>query len=121
MRQSKPADTLRTYQVQVSASLASRIEALCERYPHKRRTELLVDLLNLGLDQVQHLWPHAVAGDAQLEPEAGQVVYLPTGPFDEFHGLAPKHHDTWLASSAQAPDDGASAPPVAPSGLPFNP
>ena len=104
-----PADAARSYLVHVSAPQALRIEALCERYPHKCREELLVDLLNLGLDQVQQLWPHAVAGEAGFEPAAGEVVYLPTGPFDEFHGLAPKHHDTRLA------------PENAPSGLPLNP
>jgi hypothetical protein len=109
VHKTNPNDAARTYQVRVSAPQALRIEALCERYPHKCREELLVDLLNLGLDQVQQLWPHAVAGEAGFAPEAGQVVYLPTGPFDEFHGLAPKHHDTRLA------------PESAPPGLPLNP
>ena len=109
MHKPNPADAARTYQVHVSAPQALRIKALCELYPHKRPEELLVDLLSLGLNRVQQLWPHAVAGEAGFEPEAGQVVYLPTGPFDEFHGLAPKHHDTRLA------------PQIAPSGLPLNP
>lgn len=78
------------YAFRLPLQLASRFEALCEMYPHKRRTELLGDLLGLGLAQLEQNWSRA--GPAEWHPDSRQPVYLVTGPFAEFRGLVRKHH-----------------------------
>jgi hypothetical protein len=34
----------------------------------------------------------AVVAVASFHPDTRQAIYLPTGPFSEFHGLTNKHH-----------------------------
>lgn len=84
----------KTYSLQLPLQLASRLEALSEMYPARPQAELLVDLLGLGLAQLEQHWPQAktcVAADP-FHPDQRSPVYLLTGPFDEFHGLVRKHH-----------------------------
>jgi hypothetical protein len=109
--------SLRSYTLHLPLSQAARVEALCESYPHKRREEVLADLVCLGLGRIEQLWPHAVAGEAVVAADTGRSVYLPTGPFDEFHGLVRKHHDALAVSDA----GDRTSTPSAPSGLPDNP
>lgn len=116
-KQTDPSGPLRSYTLHLPLSQAVRVEALCESYPHKRREEVLADLVGLGLGRIEQLWPHAVAGDSILGTESGHRVYLPSGPFEEFHGLVRKHHDALAVPDRKDAASGQAAP----SGLPVNP
>jgi len=73
-------------------SLAARLAALCELHPARTRAKILVDLLNLGLAEVERASP-PLTGQAPALPHAGPPpVYLLGGPFPEFHHLLVKHH-----------------------------
>lgn len=80
------------YAFRLPLQLAARFEALCEMYPQKTRSELLGDLLGLGLAQLEQNWPRSRAGTGEWHPDSRQPVYLVTGPFAEFRGLVHKHH-----------------------------
>lgn len=80
------------YACRLPLELASRLEALCEVYPDKKRAELLADLLALGLAEVERAWTGAAAAETVFHPDTKQPIYLPTGPFAEFHNLVHKHH-----------------------------
>jgi hypothetical protein len=72
--------------------LAARLAALCELHPDRPRAKILVDLLNLGLAEVERASPPP-AGQTAAVPRAGPPpVYLLGGPFPEFHHLLVKHH-----------------------------
>lgn len=80
------------YVCRLPLQLASRLEALREAYPGKTRSQLLEELLRLGLTEVEHAWAGDTAADATFHPDTRQPIYLPTGPFAEFHKLVQKHH-----------------------------
>lgn len=104
MKINKPADLLKAehersmrlarkrYSCRLPLELASRLEALCEMHPQKTRSQLMGDLLGLGLAEVERAWSGAAAGPAEFHPDTRQPIYLLTGPFAEFHGLIHKHH-----------------------------
>lgn len=80
------------YSITLPPSLASKIEALCEMHPHTTRTQMMIDLLKLGLMQVERAASHTTTAAAPYQPDTAQAIYLLNGPFDEFHGLIRKHH-----------------------------
>lgn len=80
------------YSFRLPIELASRLEALCEMHPQKTRTQLIGDLLDLGLVEAQRVWAGAGGGLTGFHPDTRQPVYLLTGPFAEFRGLTYKHH-----------------------------
>lgn len=82
----------KSYTCRLPLELASRLEALREMHPQKTRTQLLTDLLDLGLAEVERASSGAAAGLAGFQPDTRQPVYLLTGPFSEFHDLIHKHH-----------------------------
>jgi hypothetical protein len=84
--------TRKRYACRLPLELASRLEALCEMHPGKTRTQLMGDLLALGLAEVERAWSGRHAGVAGFQTDTRQPIYLLTGPFAEFHGLIYKHH-----------------------------
>lgn len=80
------------YALRLPLELASRLEALCEMFPLKTRAQLMSDLLGLGLAQFEQALPAADPGQPAFQSDIRQPIYLLTGPFSEFHGLARKHH-----------------------------
>lgn len=98
------------YAFRLPLALASRLEALCEMHPQKTRTQLVGDLLSLGLAEVERVQSGAAAGLAEFQPDTRQPIYLLTGPFAAFHGLTHKHH---LAMEHElAKDDMESPNPI---------
>lgn len=98
------------YVCRLPLELASRLEALREAYPGKKRSELLEDLLRLGLAEVERAWAGATASEAAFHPDTRQPIYLPTGPFAEFHSLVHKHHLALEHEFAKDDDPQASYP-----------
>ena len=84
--------THKRYSFTLTLELASRLEALCEMHPQKARSQLLGDLLELGLEEVERARTPSNPELAGFHPDTRQPVYLLTGPFAEFRGLAHKHH-----------------------------
>ena len=78
------------YACQVPLALAARLEALFDMHPEKQRSQLMADLLALGLGQVERTRSGFTL--AEPLPDAHAPIYLLTGPFDAFHGLVHKHH-----------------------------
>lgn len=98
------------YVCRLPLELASRIEALHEAYPGKKRSQVLEELLRLGLTEVEHAWAGAAAADTAFHPDTRQPIYLPTGPFAEFHSLVQKHHLALEHEFAKDDDPQASYP-----------
>lgn len=99
------------YVCRLPLELASRLEALREGYPGKKRSQLLEELLRLGLNEVEHAWgASAAAADTAFHPDTRQPIYLPTGPFAEFHSLVQKHHLALEHKFATADDPQAAYP-----------
>ena len=80
------------YSCRLPIDVAARLEALCELHPDKARSQLLSDLLRIGLEQTQRQWHAKVPSAPAWPPDVHRFVYLMTGPFAEFRGLSYKHH-----------------------------
>ena len=99
------------YVCRLPLQLASRFEALREAYPGKTRSQLLEQLLRLGLAEVEQAWgASAAAADAPFHPDTRQPIYLPTGPFAEFYSLVQKHHLALEHEFARVDDPQAAYP-----------
>lgn len=91
-RESGDGPDRRLLTLRLPLPLAARLEALSEIHPHKSRSELIEDLLSLGLEQVERAAAQAHPGSAEFYPDTSRHIYLLNGPFSEFHGLIYKHH-----------------------------
>ena len=80
------------YSCRLPLELAAKLEALYQMHPGKTRTQLIGDLMGLGLAEVERAWSGASVEQARFHPDTRQPIYLLDGPFDEFRGLAHKHH-----------------------------
>lgn len=80
------------YTVRLPLALAARLEALCEMHPQTTRTQLIGDLLGLGLAEVERVRSGPNDTPTSLVPDVNQPIYLLMGPFSEFHHLSYKHH-----------------------------
>ncbi len=104
--------TRKKYAFRLPLALASRLEALCEMHPHKTRTQVIGDVLGLGLAEVERTRSAPGSGpvDTAVPPDPHQPIYLLYGPFAEFHHLAYKHH--LALEKALTPDEAPLAPPL---------
>jgi predicted DNA-binding protein len=84
--------TRKRYSFRLPVALIAKLEALCEMHPNKKRSQILTDLITLGLEQVEHAAFNNQQEPAEVQPDTRQHVYLLTGPFSAFHGLVYKHH-----------------------------
>jgi hypothetical protein len=99
-----------THRLTLPLALAARLAALGELHPHKTPAALLVDLVALGLAEVERHWPGRPESPAEFHPDPRLPVYLVSGPFAAFHGLSHKHH--LALEQALAPEAPlAEAPP----------
>jgi hypothetical protein len=80
------------YTFRLPVPVASRFEALCEMHPQKSRTQLMGDLLDLGLAAVEKAASPPATTSMEFHPDTRRSIYLLTGPFAEFRGLSRKHH-----------------------------
>ena len=61
-------------------------------HPSKRRSQIITDLLALGLERLEQAATGASSPEGGFHPDVRQHVYLLGGPFAEFRGLVQKHH-----------------------------
>ena len=80
------------YSLRLPLPLAARLAAWCEMHPQRSRSELVAALLEAGLAQAERAWAAAGASVSAAAPDPNAPIYLPAGPFAEFHGLVQKHH-----------------------------
>lgn len=101
---------LKRYGCRLPLRLACRLEALFEMHPDKTRSQLMADLLDLGLAGLERAHAGAQGGDTGSATDTRQAIYLLSGPFAEFHGLLHKHHlalERELANEEAAPSPAA--------------
>lgn len=84
--------TRKRYAFRLPVALAARIEALCEMHPETSRSQLISDLLALGVAEVERTRGHQHSALPGAVTEMTSPIYLLSGPFVEFHGLTRKHH-----------------------------
>lgn len=95
------------YACRLPFELASRLEALHDLHPARPRSQLMVDLIALGLSDLERSWS---ASPPEFRADPRQAVYLVSGPFEEFRGLTHKHH--LAMENAAAHEDPQSTAPV---------
>ena len=105
--------SLKKYACRLPLALAARMEALCELHPQKTRSQIMADVLSLGLAAVAQDSTHTEP--AGFRTDTRQAVYLLTGPFAEFRGLTQKHH--LAMEQAQAKDEAPARGPANSYGL----
>jgi hypothetical protein len=102
----------KTHWLELPAEIASRLDALCQRHPDKTRSQVVDQLLNWALAEQERGGAIDMAPAPAVPAAAVATVYLPTGPFAEFHGLEFKHH---LATERERdPLDPQKTPPAGP-------
>lgn len=98
------------YRVDVPLALAAQLEALIEMHPQQKRSQVLADVLALGLAALAQAHAADSPHPPPPNPDATQAIYLLSGPFSEFRNLAYKHH---LALENAANSKGVVAPEAA--------
>lgn len=84
--------TSKQYSFRLPVHVAAKIEALCEMFPGKNRTQIVADLLTSALDEVDRGFP-SVAGHKLFEdPDTGEDVFEELGPSVRFRALANHHY-----------------------------
>ena len=70
--------------------VAAKIEALCDIYPTRTKTEIVGDLLAAALEELIPNLPSSPGAEVGQDPDHG-VLYEETGLLAEFRGRANKH------------------------------
>lgn len=71
--------------------VAAKIEALCDIYPNKTKTEIVADLLATALDELIPNLPSQRGEQVNEHPEYGRVFAV-YGPAADFQRYANKHY-----------------------------
>lgn len=83
--------TSKQYSFRLPVHVAAKIEALCEMYPSKNRTQIVGDLLASALEELAKGLPLQQGKEIAEVPETGEVIYEQWGPAVEFWELVEKH------------------------------
>jgi hypothetical protein len=84
--------TSKQYSFRLPVHVAAKIEALCEMYPAKNRTQIVADLLTSALDGVERSFPTVAGRQVDVDHETGEDLFEEVGPTVRFHGLANHHY-----------------------------
>lgn len=84
--------TSRQYSFRLPVHAAAKIEALCEMYPTRNRTQIVADLLSAALIQVEQGFPSIKGKRAGEDQASGETIYEDIGPVARFQKLANKHY-----------------------------
>ena len=83
--------TSKQYSFRLPVHVAAKIEALCEMFPSKNRTQIVSDLLTSALDEVERSFPYVQGQPTGYDPD-GEVVYDDDGPGSHYRYLADRHY-----------------------------
>ena len=84
--------TSRQYSFRLPVHVAAKIEALCEMYPTRNRTQIVGDLLASALQEVESSFPPVKGKDLWEDPDTGEAFYEDVGPVARFRKLANKYY-----------------------------
>ncbi|MDH3460049.1 MAG: hypothetical protein OEM00_03550 [Burkholderiaceae bacterium] len=80
------------YSLRLPVPVAARLAALCEMQPGKTCEQIVAELLTAAMTELERTLPKSKGPVIDYHPDTRQPIYLLTGPFAEFRGLANKHH-----------------------------
>ena len=82
--------TKNQYSFRLPVHVAAKIEALCEMYPQRTRTEIVGDLLSSALTSVEKAFPSVKGKPFGSDPANGEMLYEDAGPAMRFRQLSNK-------------------------------
>ena len=84
--------TSKQYSFRLPVHVAAKIQALCDMYPNKTRTEIVGDLLSSALSEVEQGLP-SFDTDHHIgtHPDTGEEFFEQAGPKVEFHNLTERY------------------------------
>jgi hypothetical protein len=84
--------TSRQYSFRLPVHVAAKVEALCEIYPTRTRTQIVGDLLASALQAVEQSFPLAKGKEICRDEDSGEMLYEDAGVGARFRKLANKHY-----------------------------
>jgi hypothetical protein len=84
--------TSRQYSFRLPVHVAAKIEALCEMYSTRTRTEIVGDLLASALQEVETSFPTVKGRKFGEDPDTGETVYEDLGPTARFRKIANRYY-----------------------------
>jgi predicted DNA-binding protein len=84
--------TSKQYSFRLPVHVAAKIEALCEMYETRTRTQIVGDLLASALDELEASLPVALGKEVDEHPETGETIYEAAGRRAWFRDVANKHY-----------------------------
>ncbi len=84
--------TAKQYSFRLPVHVAAKIQALCDMYPNKSRTEIVGDLLSSALQEVARGLPsYESTNRIAIHPETGEEIFDSFGPKLDFENLTEKY------------------------------
>ncbi len=74
--------------IRLPVHVAAKIQALCDMYPTKSKTEIITDLLAASLDEAYEAFPYCPGESVQIN---GETHYKDAGPRKRYTELANQH------------------------------
>ena len=84
--------TSKQYSFRLPVHVAAKIEALCQMYPAKNRTQIVSDLLTSALDEVERSFPSVTGQVVGEDPDTLEDLFEEVGPTMRFRGLVNHHY-----------------------------
>jgi len=83
--------TTKQLSVRLPVHVAARINALCDMYPNKTKTEIIGDLLSMALREIEAAFP-IDKGQQEGVDSDGDPYYEDIGPFRIYERYANEHY-----------------------------
>ena len=83
--------TAKQLSVRLPVHVAARINALCDMYPNKTKTEIIGDLLSMALREIETEFTEYKGQHLGVTPE-GEPYYEDIGPYRNYERSANKHY-----------------------------
>jgi len=83
--------TAKQLSVRLPVHVAARVNALCDMYPNKTRTEIIGDLLSMALKEIEAAFP-SYKGDPKGETPDGDTYFEERGPYARYVKITNEHY-----------------------------
>lgn len=83
--------TPKQWSVRLPLHVAAKINALCDLYPRKTKTEIIGDLLATALDQLGEALPSKNGESLGFDPDLKEEIYQEIGIRGRYFDLTQKH------------------------------
>jgi hypothetical protein len=84
--------TSKQYSFRLPVHVAAKIEALCQMYPTRTRTQIVGDLLSSALHDVEKSFPFEQGRQVGINHETDEPLYEDIGRGTDFRRIANKHY-----------------------------